>query len=292
MTGKIIRGISGFYYVYVAESGIYECRAKGIFRKRQLKPLVGDDVEIDVLDGEEMTGNVTEVLPRRNALVRPAVANIDQAMIVFAAASPEPNIHLLNRFLVSMEYYGIPAVVCVNKQDLCEGGLQERFEGLLRGTVYPCLTISVRRGWGLKEVREILSHRTTAVAGPSGVGKSSLINCMQQAVVMETGGVSERIGRGRHTTRHSELIPLDEDSYILDTPGFGSLYLPPVEREELQRCFPEFARYRDGCKFLGCLHDREPDCMVKAAVARGELSRERYEDYTAMLEEIKAQKKY
>lgn len=292
MTGKIIKGISGFYYVYVAESGIYECRAKGVFRKRQLKPLVGDEVEIEVIDEGQRTGNVVEILPRKNSLIRPAVANIDQAMVIFATASPEPNLHLLNRFLVSMAYHEIPALICFNKVDLIDDSRQGQLADVLKKTGYPCLFISASEEQGIERVRQFLAHKTTAVAGPSGVGKSSLINCLQKTVVMETGQISEKIGRGRHTTRHSEIIPLESDAYILDTPGFTSFELPRMEKEELQDCFPEFREYRTGCKFLGCMHDREPGCRVREAYEAGELSRERYEDYRVMLGEIREQKRY
>ncbi len=292
MVGKIVKGISGFYYVYVVESGIYECKAKGVFRKKQLKPLVGDNVEIDVLDEENHIGNVRELLPRKNALIRPAVANVDQALVIFATESPKPNFNLLDRFLVMMEYQDVPVHICFNKQDLCDEKERERLADIYANTGYEVHFTHALSGDGKQEILDLLQGKTTTVAGPSGVGKSSLINQLQQDIVMETGCVSEKIGRGKHTTRHSELIAIDDRTFIMDTPGFSSMYVPAIEKEDLRDCYPEFLQYQEQCRFPGCVHVNEPKCGVKDALSRGEISQIRYDNYRLLYEELSNIKKY
>ena len=223
MQGKIIKGIAGFYYVHVAESGIYECKAKGSFRNQKVKPLVGDNVRLEVLGEEEKKGNIQEILPRKNELIRPAVANIDQALVIFAAAKPKPNFNLLDRFLILMQYQKVPAVVCFNKQDMVEEEELKLLRDTYESAGYPVRFTSAVREEGLTEIRELLKGKTTTVAGPSGVGKSSLINLLSPEAGMETGDISRKIERGKHTTRHSELFALDEDTFICDTPGFSSI---------------------------------------------------------------------
>ena len=292
MKGKIIKGIAGFYYVDTGESGVYECKAKGIFRKDKRKPLVGDDVEIEVLDEKDMEGSITKILPRKNDLIRPAVANIDQALVVFAVTQPDPHFNLLDRFLVMMERKEIPTVLCFNKTDIAEEPLITELEQIYRGCGYPVLFTSAREEENIGKLKDLLKGKTTAIAGPSGVGKSSLINLLQSEVKMETGSISRKIARGKHTTRHSELLVLGEDSYIMDTPGFSSLYVNDFEKEELKYCFPEFAPYEGRCRFNGCDHIHEPGCAVKAAVEDGKIHRVRYEDYTEMYRELKERKRY
>ena len=292
MQGKIIKGIAGFYYVHVAGSGVYECKAKGVFRKENIKPLVGDDVEIEVLDEKDMEGSITKILPRKNDLIRPAVANIDQALVVFAVTQPDPHFNLLDRFLVMMERKEIPTVLCFNKTDIAEEPLITELEQIYRGCGYPVLFTSAREEENIGKLKDLLKGKTTAIAGPSGVGKSSLINLLQSEVKMETGSISRKIARGKHTTRHSELLVLGEDSYIMDTPGFSSLYVNDFEKEELKYCFPEFAPYEGRCRFNGCDHIHEPGCAVKAAVEDGKIHRVRYEDYTEMYRELKERKRY
>ena len=292
MQGKIVKGIAGFYYVHVVGSGVYECKAKGVFRKENIKPLVGDDVEIEVLDKKDMEGNIMKILPRKNDLIRPAVANIDQALVVFAVTHPEPHFNLLDRFLVMMERKEIPTVLCFNKTDIAEDPVIAELEQIYGGCGYPVLFTSAREEENIEELKQLLRGKTTAIAGPSGVGKSSLINLLQSEVKMETGSISRKIARGKHTTRHSELLVLGENSYIMDTPGFSSLYVNDFEKEELKYCFPEFAPYEGRCRFNGCDHIHEPGCAVKAAVEEGKIHRVRYEDYTEMYRELKERKRY
>ncbi|MBM6852694.1 ribosome small subunit-dependent GTPase A [Mediterraneibacter glycyrrhizinilyticus] len=292
MQGKIVKGIAGFYYVHVVGSGVYECKAKGVFRKENIKPLVGDDVEIEVLDEKDMEGNIMKILPRKNDLIRPAVANIDQALVVFAVTQPEPHFNLLDRFLVMMERKEIPTVLCFNKTDIAEDPVIAELEQIYGGCGYPVLFTSAREEENIEELKQLLRGKTTAIAGPSGVGKSSLINLLQSEVKMETGSISRKIARGKHTTRHSELLVLGENSYIMDTPGFSSLYVNDFEKEELKYCFPEFAPYEGRCRFNGCDHIHEPGCAVKAAVEEGKIHRVRYEDYAEMYRELKERKRY
>ena len=201
MQGKIVKGISGFYYVHVAGSGIYECKAKGIFRNQKIKPLVGDNVTIAVLDEEQMLGNIEEILPRENALIRPAVANIDQALVIFAAAKPKPNFNLLDRFLIMMEYQKVPVTICFNKCDLLTGEELHAFSDVYEQCGYPVVYTSAREQRGIDALLERLDGKVTSVAGPSGVGKSSIINCLQPERQMETGAISRKIERGRPATR-------------------------------------------------------------------------------------------
>ena len=262
--GKIVKGIAGFYYVYVAGSGIYECKAKGLFRKQKMKPLVGDDVGIDVISREERTGNVVEILPRKNALIRPAVANVDQALVIFAVASPKPNLNLLDRFLIMMEQQQVPTVICFNKTDLVSEERIRELRSAYETSGYRVFFFCAEQQEGIDRIRQQLSGRTSTVAGPSGVGKSTLINLLAPEAVMETGEISEKIQRGKHTTRHSQLIVLDQESFIFDTPGFSSLsvdyYNPglqgiagaeilPVDERTLGQFFPEIAKLEGDCRY-------------------------------------------
>ena len=291
MQGKIVKGIAGFYYVHM-KGTIYECKAKGVFRKDNKKPLVGDDVTFDILDEEKKLGNIREILPRHSELIRPAVANVDQALIIFSIVKPQPNFNLLDRFLVMMQQQDIPCIICFNKQDIDAGGIGISYEDIYRSCGYQTLSVSARERKGIDQLETLLEGKTTTVAGPSGVGKSSLINCLQSGIVMETGNISEKIERGKHTTRHSELIAIKENTYILDTPGFSSLGLFDLEKEELAGFYPEFARHEKYCKFGGCAHIAEPVCGIRDAVQAGQIDKTRYENYCLLYEELKAKKKY
>lgn len=290
--GKIIKGIAGFYYVHTAGGGIYECKAKGVFRKNNEKPLVGDNVEISVLDAEKRLGNVDRIQPRKNDLIRPAVANVDQALVIFAADKPKPNFNLLDRFLLMMEQKEIPTIICFNKKDLVSEEEMAELRSIYEGTGHSVYFMSAATGDGVEAVKSCLYGKTSTVAGPSGVGKSSFINLLQSDVQMETGSISEKIERGKHTTRHSELITLNDDSYILDTPGFSSLSVFDLEKEDLKWYYPEFDKIEGQCRFLGCNHMSEPDCVIKQAVADGKISAVRYENYKLLFEECSNRKKY
>lgn len=292
MQGKIIKGIAGFYYVHDGHSRIYECKAKGSFRNQKIKPLVGDDVEFTILSGEEGTGTIRDILPRKNFLIRPAVANIDQALILFAAKEPTPNFNLLDRFLIMMERQEVPCLICFNKEDLADDEWLSKLRFIYESAGYPVYFLSAREKRGLDPVRALIQNKTTALAGPSGVGKSSLTNLLVPEANMETGGLSEKIKRGKHTTRHSELFFAGENTYMMDTPGFSSIDVSAVLPEDLREYFPEYREYEGSCRFLGCHHMSEPDCRVKEAIAAGTLSKERYETYTLLYEELKQKKRY
>ena len=292
MQGKIVKGIAGFYYVHVVGSGVYECKAKGAFRKEKRKPLVGDNVEIDILDEEEKTGNITEIHRRKNELIRPAVANIDQALVVFAVTKPKPHLNLLDRFLVMMECKEIPVVLCFNKKDLSEDREWKKLQSIYETCGYPTIFSSAAKEENIDMVRQALHGKTTVLAGPSGVGKSSLINLLHPEAGMETGDISRKIERGKHTTRHSELFPLDECSYIMDTPGFSSLYVNDFEKEDLKMYFREFEPYEGECRFQGCSHIHEPGCRVKEALETGKIPESRYKNYLEMYKELEEKRRY
>lgn len=292
MQGKIVKGIAGFYYVHVVESGLYECKAKGVFRKEKVKPLVGDMVEITILDEEKKTGNIVEICDRKNELIRPAVANIDQALVVFAVAKPKPHFNLLDRFLVMMESKNIPVILCFNKKDIATEEETNELRAIYEKSGYNIVFTSAKEQENIELLKEMLSGKTTAIAGPSGVGKSSLINLLQPDAGMETGSISEKIERGKHTTRHSELIWIEDTTYIMDTPGFSSLYTNEFEKEELKYYFTEFEQYEGQCRFQGCDHVHEPGCAVKEALNAGEIHPVRYENYLEMYKELKEKRRY
>ena len=284
MHGKIVKGIAGFYYVHAGEQ-VYECKARGLFRKDKIKPLVGDNVLFD-------EGLITDIDDRKNSLIRPAVANVDQALVIFASMTPEPNLNLLDRFLVMMETQGVPVIICFNKNDLVDEAVTKRLTGVYEKAGYKVLSVSVKKHEGTDELKELLYRKTTVLAGPSGVGKSSFINLVAPDAGMETGSVSEKIKRGKHTTRHSELFYVCEDTYIMDTPGFSSLYIEDLDEKDLKDYFPEFKPYEDSCRFLSCVHIGERDCAVKDAVEAGQIDLSRYENYKLIYEELKNRKKY
>ncbi len=292
MQGKILKGIAGFYYVYVVESGVYECKAKGIFRKDKIKPLVGDNVEIEILSRENKIGNIVRILPRKNELIRPAVANIDQALVIFAVTEPMPHFNLLDRFLIMMERKEIPVTLCFNKKDIARESEINELKNIYQSCGYPIIFSSALQEENIDEIKRQLKGKITAVAGPSGVGKSSIINRLQSSIQMETGEISKKIARGKHTTRHSEFIKIDEDTFIMDTPGFSSLYVNDFEKNELKYYFREFEPYEGKCRFQGCDHVHEPGCAVKEALEAGKIHKVRYEDYLEMYKELQEKKRY
>lgn len=291
MTGKIIKGIAGFYYVHDGKSRLYECKAKGVFRNKKIKPLVGDDVEFSVLDEEELTGNIDRILPRKNALVRPAAANVEQAMVVFSITHPAPNLNLLDRFLVMMERQQVPVVICFNKVDLCEGDLMEQYGQIYRQAGYEVEFISTVDKRGLDRVRERLQGKTTVLAGPSGVGKSSLTNELHPDAAMETGDISRKIERGKHTTATPAVS--HRGGHLHDGhPGVQLHVCGGSGSRGAQGIFPEFAAFEEGCKFLGCVHVGEKVCGVKEALSQGKLARSRYDNYLLMYQELKNKRRY
>ncbi len=291
MNGKIIKGIGGFYYVHVPNEGVFECRAKGIFRNQKVKPLIGDNVVLEAMQVEQMKANIAKILPRHNELVRPCVSNIDQVIVVFSVNRPKPNLNLLDRFLISIEKEDIKAVVCFNKIDILSRDESEQLKDIYKKAGYRVHLTSAKEKVGLSELLEELYERTSVFAGPSGVGKSSLLNVFQNKVILETGEISKKIARGKHTTRHAELIAFNKDSYVVDTPGFSSLYLDQIDKEELKDYFIDFKPYYPSCRFHGCNHIDEPDCAVKEAVRNHEISLSRYESYKLLFEELKEVKK-
>lgn len=290
MQGKIIKGIAGFYYVHVVHSGIYECKAKGVFRNKKIKPLVGDNVEIEILDEGNRIGNIINIYDRENELIRPAVSNISQALVVFAIANPMPNLNLLDRFLVMMERNEIDTIICFNKIDLADEEEILKLRDIYVKAGYHVMFTSTKENMGIEEVLRVIDGKTTAFAGPSGVGKSSLLNALIPEANSQTGEISEKIKRGKHTTRHTEIFNVSDDTYLMDTPGFSSLYVNDFEKEELKNYFREFIEYNNGCRFTGCVHVNEPDCLVKEAVENGGINRSRYDNYILMYEEIKNKK--
>lgn len=293
MQGKIIKGIAGFYYIETHDEKIYECKAKGIFRKDNVKPLVGDNVMIDIIDEENKKGNITEILPRKNRLLRPPVANVDQAVILFAIVKPDPNYNLLDRFLIMMRQQNLPVIICFNKQDIATEEEQQELYNAYEKCGYKVLFISVKEDKGLDELKELLRGKTTTLAGPSGVGKSSLLNKLVPDALMQTGELSRKIDRGKNTTRHSELFFVSElsegedETYLFDTPGFTSLNLNDVTTDNLMQYYPEFEEFEPECRFGGCSHIAEPDCGVKNALSEGKISAVRYENYKIIYEDLK-----
>ncbi len=296
MQGRIVKGIAGFYYVSTGDGHVYECKAKGIFRKNNVKPLVGDDVMIEIINNEEGTGNITDILPRRNMLIRPPVANVDQAVVLFAIVRPDPNYNVLDKFLIQMRQNKLPVIICFNKQDIATKEEQQELMSAYENCGYEVLFISAREGAGIDELCEKLRGKTSVIAGPSGAGKSSLLNRLHPEADMETGELSKKIARGKNTTRHSEMFfasslsDENEKTYILDTPGFTSLSLYDMTAEELGTYYPEFEPYEPSCRFRGCSHIAEPNCGVKEALKEGRISKVRYDNYKMIYEELKNRK--
>ena len=300
MQGKIIKGVGGFYYIHLPDNRIFECKAKGVFRNQNIKPMVGDNVLMDIIDEQALTGNIRDILPRENSLIRPMVSNVDQAVIIFALLNPKPNFNLLDRFLIMMDRQDVKTIICLNKADLVSDEEADKLKRIYEACGYDVIiTSTYSRGDlssakldGIDELQSLIKGKTTVFAGPSGVGKSSLLNSINPNAKVETGSISEKIKRGKHTTRHSELIWVGEDTYIMDTPGFSSLFVEDMECEELKGYYGEFDEYQDCCRFIGCVHINEPDCGVKVALKSGHISQLRYDNYKQLYEELKTKKKW
>ena len=290
MLGLITKSISSFYYVDTGEA-VYECRARGIFKHTNQKLFAGDRVEFEVTDEKEKQGNITKLFDRKNLLIRPPIANATQAMLVFSIKNPDPNLSLIDRFLVLAQKENLDIIIALNKTDLDHEGLVENIQNIYRSIGYPVIPISAEKGENIEQLKQYMADHITILAGPSGSGKSSTINALIQSD-LKTGKVSERIGRGRHTTRYVELIKVSENTYLADSPGFSSIDLYDTEETELKEYFVEFHEYDIDCKFeTGCLHENEPDCSVKEAVKNKEISKERYESYLQLLNEIRNTKR-
>lgn len=291
INGKIIKGIGGFYYVDT-EKGLYECRARGIFRKNKITPLVGDRVSISVVDEENKKGVVEEIEKRDTELVRPPIANVDKALIVFAIKNPSPNLSLLDRFIVLAEKENLEIVIVFTKVDLdADGELLEELKSIYEVSGYKVIPVSNKLKLNIDKIKEELKENTVVFAGPSGVGKSSLLNEVDKNFELKTGEVSDKIKRGKHTTRHAELLKLECGGMVADTPGFSSLTLDDIDESELKEYFIEFDKY-DDCRFGSrCIHENEPSCAVKEAVENGEISKKRYESYIQLLNEIRSEKR-
>lgn len=292
MQGKIIKGIAGFYYVNIERKGIFECKAKGAFRSAKIKPLVGDDVEMEIVDEEKMVGNVADILPRSSEMIRPACANVDQALVIFSIKTPDPNYNLLDRFLIYMDSCRVPCSICFNKDDLADKAEIEEIKENYKNSGYDLYFVSAKNEEGIEELNKFLEGKTTVVAGPSGVGKSSLINLICGNDNMETGAISIKTERGKHTTRHSELLYIRENTYIMDTPGFTSLEVFGADRDTLRFFYNEFSEYSDECRFRTCVHVNEPNCAVKQAVEDGKIPKMRYDNYLQLFAEVDKEKRY
>ncbi len=287
--GVVIKAYAGYYYVYDGEK-VWECFLRGKFRYLKQSVLVGDKVlwrPDKHADEEGDRGVIESVLPRENDLSRPPIANVNQAVIVFSVLEPEPNMGLLDRLILLVEYSGIDPVICCNKVDLLPPGGAPRWLDYYGELGYKIFLTSATTGVGLEGFRRSMVRHISVMAGPSGVGKSSILNAIIPSISLETGEISSKLKRGKHTTRHVELIPFNDEGYIADTPGFSNLNLPSeLKREELQWYFPEIFSLSRECRFNGCLHDKEPDCAVRKAVEAGSLAQWRYNNYLVFLQEV------
>ena len=299
VNGKIIKGVGGFYYIHLPDNRIFECKAKGVFRNQNIKPTVGDNVLMDIIDEQALTGNIVDILPRDNSLIRPMVSNVDQAVIIFALSDPKPNFNLLDRFLIMMDRQDVKTIICFNKADLVSYEEADKLKSIYEACGYDVIITSTYSGEflnsgesGVEALQTLIKGKTTVFAGPSGVGKSSLLNALNPNANAQTGSISEKIKRGKHTTRHSELIWVGEETYIMDTPGFSSLFVEEMECDDLKDYYNEFVEHQENCRFNGCVHINEPDCGVKNALESGSISTLRYENYKLLYEELKNKKKW
>lgn len=283
-SGRIVKALSGFYYVLAADGGVTECRARGIFRKEHITPLVGDNVEFSVERGR---GMVERIAPRRNSFVRPAVSNLDALVILASGANPVTDPFLIDRVAAIAGDRGVPILLCVNKVDLNDG---EKLIGIYRRAGFAVFPTSAETGEGVEALRAAVRGKTVAFTGNSGVGKSSLLNCMDAEFSVKTGEVSEKLGRGRHTTRHVELYCLPDGTCVIDTPGFSSFDTEQMElilKENLQYAFPDFAPYLGHCRYHDCAHIHEPDCAVLRALQEGKIEPTRHASYVRLYESAK-----
>ena len=290
MKGTIVKGIAGFYYVK-HEDQVYQCKARGVFKNDGIKPMVGDFATFEEGEGAEDDGWITEIHDRKNSFIRPPIANVDCFVIVMAAAHPKPNLAVMDKFLVMAEKNHTDIVLCVNKTDLAKGKTLDELKAIY-GDVYPMVFVSAGTGEGLDELRALLKGKHVALAGPSGVGKSTILNCLIPGAEAETGSISHKSKRGKHTTRHSELFDLGDGIMLFDTPGFTSFDILEADEDELQHLYPEIAPFAGKCRYDNCRHIKEPECAVRDAVEAGEISQQRYDSYKTQLEEIQQKNRY
>ena len=288
MTGLITKGIGGFYYV-LTDEGIIEAKGRGIFKNDGIKLAVGDMVELEKT--EDGKGVINEIHPRKNQFIRPPIVNVDTFIVVFAPAHPKPNYMLIDKFLIMAEMNGIEPVLCLNKCDLVSEEDVEEIRSIYAG-IYPILTVSCQTGQGLDQLQEMVSGKKAALAGPSGVGKSTILNNLHPEANMETGAVSQKTRRGKHTTRHVEIFQLEGGGMIYDTPGFTSFEILEAEEDNLASFYPEMDLIRGQCRYDDCRHVSEPECAVRAAVKNGKIHKKRYDSYLANLDEIRTRRKY
>ncbi len=281
-TGVIVKGIGGFYYIDTLD-GRFECRARGSIRYDNMKPLVGDKVRISV-DMTTKTGAVDEILDRKNVFLRPPVANVTQMAIVISAASPKPNLYLTDKVLASACLADVSAIICINKTDLEDA---EEISDIYKNAGFSVISMSAKENENIDELKDCLKNNITVFAGNSGVGKSSILNRIVGKEQFETGEVSEKVERGKHTTRHSELVKIEDGTYIIDTPGFGNLDMSLLNPDNCADLFLEFQEHMGGCKFLDCSHTVEPGCAVLEALKNGKIAKSRHESYLKLIEEVK-----
>lgn len=281
MEGTIVKSIAGFYYVNTGED-LWECKARGIFKKQGKIPLVGDMVDISLTGGGK--GVIETIKPRINSFIRPPVANVEVFVILLACTDPAPNLPLTDRFLVMAEHSGTDIVLGINKCDLDREGIAGHIADIY-SDIYPVVRLSASEHEGLKELSDAIAGKKAAFAGPSGVGKSSVINLLHPGAGAQTGDISRKTKRGKHTTRHVEMFKY-EGGYVFDTPGFSSFDILEADRDSLDRCFPEMIPYMDSCRFDDCKHMEEPDCAVKEAVEKGIIKESRYESYRELMTEL------
>ena len=290
MEGLIVKGIGGFYYVDTG-SEIIEAKGRGIFKKDGITLAVGDRVELEIIDEAEKKGVINSIYPRKNQFIRPPIVNVDTFVVVFAASKPKPNLVLVDKFLVMAEMHGVEAIICINKRDLVSRDELDEYRNVYDG-IYPVIAVSARTREGMDELKKAISGKTAAFAGPSGVGKSTITNALVPHANMETGSISEKTKRGKHTTRHAEIFKAEGGGRIFDTPGFTSFEIMEADEESLMHYYPDIERYSDGCFYDNCRHLKEPQCAVREAVNKGKIHRLRYESYAANMEEIKNRKKF